>query len=142
MNNEDFKLSNLIITIIFISFCINIKQCVKIKFNSNNLNSYNYMYHSTDFIQKELQNTINNKCNNNGKILNFKNSNTFKDISILKNKNINDYNKYLNLYEITNINTPNIKKLKVFILAGEHSREMITVEFAYHFIKLLSSSFL
>jgi hypothetical protein len=63
-------------------------------------------------------------------------------MDILKNTKYNELNQYehdkkLKYYDIYSKEESNLKKNNVFILAGEHPREMISVELVFHFIKLL-----
>ena len=97
------------------------------------------LYHKTDQILDGIRNlnTLDGVCQ--GKL---KEKSLFQSSTIKTFKNKNNYNlesyKVLTSFSLTN-NNSNKKKLKAFIIAGEHARELIGVEVLFNFIKYLCS---
>jgi len=97
------------------------------------------LYHTTDTIISNLRTLAKGSCK--GKLIErtFKESNTFKHFLTKKAENLTQYQKYLSIFSLSNYSISNKDKLKVFIIAGEHARELISVELAYYFVNIMCS---
>ena len=97
--------------------------------NSKYLLDFNY-YHTTQAMDKEIK-AMTAKCPGLMKETSFD-----KFYNIPKSKSNNDY-KYLKFYDITNPSINDKNKQKMYILSGEHPRELIAVESLFEFMKFL-----
>ena len=108
-------LYNLIIKIFFL--CIIKSENFKVDFN---------YYHTTEEIDTYM------------KGLAYKYPYLIKETNVIKViPNITTDYSLLNIYDITNYQIQNINKTNLFIIAGEHPRELISTELAFYFIKKL-----
>lgn len=148
------KFINLICMIYSIIFHIvsNMKNSAflknSLKVNKNTALDFTY-YHKTDEIYGEIRKLMNGKCQKKMKENSFIKSSTYEEG--LKNnfKGINDFNGVLSSFDLNFDNNDNSqekdnvmnanknKKIKVFIISGEHARELISVELLYQFVMLL-----
>ena len=95
--------------------------------SSNRLNKN--LYHTTDEIINSLRSM---NCSNIMNEFNFNKSTVSFNLT-----SETEYSKYLSYFDIKSKNHSNDKKLKVFIVAGEHARELIGVETIYYFMEFL-----
>lgn len=92
------------------------------------------LYHTSEQIDHELSLLINGKCKGKISETSFKNSQTAKSFD---HETVEKYS-LLKYYSIKTASGGK-KKLRVFLLSGEHARELIAVELILYFIKFLCS---
>lgn len=97
------------------------------------------LYHTTNSIFNNLRELTNGSCK--GKLFEeqFSESQTKKQFKNINNYDLSKYDGIFSLFRLSNYSSKK-DKLKVFIIAGEHARELISVELAYYFINFLCSS--
>lgn len=99
------------------------------------------LFHSTESIYKNIRDLSNNQCK--GMLFEepFSTSQTKTDFITKNTKyDLSRFDNVLSLFKLSNYNSKNTNKLKVFIIAGEHARELISVELAYYFINILCTN--
>lgn len=163
MNNSLLQYSKSILLIVIVVLCINCNKSSLLKngeYDYSFLQNYSAelsdaesnlsikktatilnkdLYHTTNSIFSNLRELTNGSCK--GKLLEeeFSESQTRKEFKNINNYNLSKYDGIFSLFKLSNFSSKN-DKLKVFIIAGEHARELISVELAYYFINFLCSS--
>jgi hypothetical protein len=97
------------------------------------------LYHMTNTIFSNLRDLASGSCK--GKLFEeeFSKSTTKKEFKNINNYDLSQYDGIFSLFKLSNFSSTK-DKLKVFIIAGEHARELISVELAYYFINFLCGS--
>ena len=95
------------------------------------------LYHTTEEIDNEMNALLNGKCSG---LLTQTLLRETKTAYNFNQDTINTFSKYLKYYTLTKPNNLKRPKIKIFILAGEHARELIAVELVLYFMKYICSN--
>ena len=126
MKQEFIKRSFFVIVISFIliQFIVGLNSSSKTFLNNEKSKLDMNLYHTTQEIYQNIRNLMNNKCKS-----------KMKETKMTEDINSPFYN-ILSIFTLTNYSL-NKNKLKVFIISGEHARELISVELVYYIITIL-----
>lgn len=98
------------------------------------------LFHKTTDILQSIRKKISEEgfCKGKIKETSFHNSSTFSTFINKKHYNLEPYKNLLTSFDLSNNKEDSHnRKLKAYIIAGEHAREMISVELLFYFIEFL-----